>query len=406
MRNLLPAAMIGLLLSVPAGCPLAPPAEPQPLAPADGGTVTADDVELAVHVPDPGGAPREVVFHGRRFESPGEDFTIVLLPDTQHYAERFPDIFAAQTRWVVEQRAALNIAAVFHLGDIVDNAGVTDQWEAAEAALGILDTLPELPYGMSVGNHDQLPHGDPTGTENFNRYFPVSSYAGVRPWYGGHFGDDNDNHYILFSASGLDFLAIFLEYDPAANPEVLNWASDMLGQHADRRGIVVTHFTMINHLLGNQFSEQGLATYEALKHNPNLFLMLGGHFCEAGYRSDTFNGNTVHSLLADFQCQPNGGDGWLRLLVFSPAENRIFVRTYSPTRDQFLIDCRHDFRLPYVMSGDGPFKELGRVTLEPGQEEARVIWSELEADGRYEWYVSVFAGEATTAGPLWSFQTR
>jgi len=406
MRKLLPAAMIGLLLSLPAGCPLAPPAEPQPLAPADGGTVTTDDVELAVHLPDSGGTPREVVFYGRRFDPPGEDFTIVLLPDTQYYAEQFPDIFAAQTQWIVEQRQALNIAAVFHLGDIVDNAGVTDQWEAAEAALGILDTLPELPYGMSVGNHDQMPHGDPTGTENFNRYFPVSSYAGVRSWYGGHFGDDNDNHYILFSASGLDFVAIFLEYDPAANPAVLNWANDVLGHHADRRGIVVTHFTMLSHLLGNLFSAQGQAIYDALKHNANLSLMLGGHFCEAGQRIDVFDGHVVHSLTADYQCRPNGGDGWLRLLVFSPAENRIVVRTYSPTRDEFLTDWRHEFALPYVMSGDGPFEELGRVTLEPEGQEARVVWSEPEADARYEWYVSVLAGEAAAAGPLWSFATR
>jgi hypothetical protein len=406
MRKVLPATMIGLLLSAPAGCPLAPPAEPQPLAPADGGIVAADDVELVVHVPDPSGTTREVAFYGRPLEPPGEDFAIVLLPDTQHYAERFPGIFAAQTRWVVEQRESLNIAAVFHLGDIVDNAGATAQWEAAEAALSILDTVPELPYGMSVGNHDQAPDGDPTGTDNFNHYFPVSRYAGTRSWYGGHFGDDNDNHYILFSAGGLDFAAIFLEYDPAADRDVLNWADDVLEQHSDRRAIVVTHFTMVSHLFGNQFSEQGLATYEALKHNPNLFLMLGGHFCEAGYRGDIFNGNTVHSLLADFQCQPNGGDGWLRLLLFSPTENRIVVRTYSPTRDEFLIDCRHDFTLPYVMSGDGPFDELGRVTLVPGDEQARVIWTGREADRHYEWCVSVFAGDATRAGPVWSFQTR
>lgn len=30
-------------------------------------------------------------------------FTIAVLPDTQNYSEKFPEIFLAQTRWIVEQ---------------------------------------------------------------------------------------------------------------------------------------------------------------------------------------------------------------------------------------------------------------------------------------------------------------
>src|SRR5688572_28840252 len=42
-------------------------------------------------------------------------FTIVALPDTQHYSEKFPATYTAQTRWIVEQQRARNIACVLYL---------------------------------------------------------------------------------------------------------------------------------------------------------------------------------------------------------------------------------------------------------------------------------------------------
>jgi hypothetical protein len=388
------------------GCPSWIPPDPELLAPAEDAQVDPQNVELAVRYPDLGYTEREFVFFGRSYEPPGEDFTIILLPDTQKYAEQYPETFLAQTQWIVDNREILNIAAVFHLGDLVETASVTQQWEVADAAMSILDAVGDLPYGLAVGNHDQSPNGNPAGTENFNRYFPASRYEGVVPWYGGHFGADNDNHYILFSASGLDFIAIFLEFDPEANAEVLDWADGLLKEHDDRRGIVVTHFTMVGAALDNRFSEQGQATHDALKDNPNLFLILGGHICEAGWRHDMFDANVVFSILADYQCRPNGGDGWLRLLEFSPASDDIHVRTYSPTRDEYLTDPRQQFTLDYVMSGEGPFEEIGRVRLATGEDEARVTWSGLDPATHYEWYVAVNEPGAPTYSQLWNLYSR
>src|SRR5690348_2204461 len=42
-------------------------------------------------------------------------FTIVVLPDTQHYSEDYPGTFLAQTTWIAENLAARKIAAVIHL---------------------------------------------------------------------------------------------------------------------------------------------------------------------------------------------------------------------------------------------------------------------------------------------------
>jgi hypothetical protein len=59
------------------------------------------------------------------------------------------------------------------------------------------------------------------------------------------------------------------------------------------------------------------------------------------------DGTTVHQILANYQMQPLGGGGYLRLLEFSPAERRVRVRTYSPYLNQFKTDPDNDFHLAY-----------------------------------------------------------
>jgi hypothetical protein len=58
-----------------------------------------------------------------------EDFTIIVLTDTQFYSANYPDIYTSQTQWIVDNREALNIAYVTHVGDIVDNCNQTSQWQ-------------------------------------------------------------------------------------------------------------------------------------------------------------------------------------------------------------------------------------------------------------------------------------
>ena len=137
----------------------------------------------------------------------------------------------------------------------------------------------KLQVGNLAGNSTQL----------YNTYFGESRFLG-RTYYGGHFGSNNDNHYSLFSASGMDFIVIYMEFDPAANPAVLAWADNLLKTHVNRRAIIVSHYLTEG---GNPapFGAQGQAIYDTLKGNANLFLMLAGHRPEEGRRTDIFNGN-------------------------------------------------------------------------------------------------------------------
>ena len=83
------------------------------------------------------------------------------------------------------------------------------------------------------------------GRANFNTYFGAARFAG-KPWYGGHYGADNDNHFDLFEAGGMKFIVIFIEDDysmTSTTHPVLVWANNLLQTYSygDRRAIVVAH---------------------------------------------------------------------------------------------------------------------------------------------------------------------
>ncbi len=121
----------------------------------------------------------------------------------------------------------------------------------------------DVAYSVGPGNHDM-------GTGSlYETYFGVSRFTG-KSWYAGHYGSDNYNNYSLFSASGLDFILINLQYNPTT--AMLDWADALLKAYPERRGIVESH-NQLN--VDNSWSNQGIFT--ALQDNPNLFLLLAGH---------------------------------------------------------------------------------------------------------------------------------
>ncbi|HWR26852.1 MAG TPA: PA14 domain-containing protein, partial [Candidatus Thermoplasmatota archaeon] len=272
------------------------------------------------------------------------NFTIIALPDTQNYASGYPTIFTNQTQWIVAHKNALNIVWVTNEGDIT-NGGSDLEFQRADAAYDLLEdpATTQLPYGIPYtiiqGNHDHA-------TNLFNTYFNYTRFAG-RTYYGGHYPTTkNDNNYALFSAGGMDFIAIGLDY--AADTNELAWAENLTQTYSTRRAIVVSH-SILNNAAGD-WTGEGINIYNALKDNSNLFLMLCGHMHYEGRRADTYNGNVINTLLADYQDYPNGGNGWLRIMTFCPATNEIKVKTYSPYLDQYQTDADSQFTLSYTMN--------------------------------------------------------
>lgn len=397
------------------------------ISPADGASDVTGSATLQVNTTDMDTNNLHVTFYSRKVASVSNapDFTVVALPDTQYYSENVGGnraaIYTAQTDWIVAQKNFLNIAFVMHLGDVTDhgdNPATRDaEWANATNAMYRLENpnttmlAQGIPYVMAVGNHDQYPNGDDDNgtTIYFNTFFGVHPQTGVnhfagKAYYGGTSEPTKaDNNYTLFSASGLDFIVISMEYSATPDPEDLQWADDLLKAYPDRRAIMVSHHTVNT---GNpaSFSPMGRAMYDALKNNPNLIMMHGGHIHGEGRRVDTYQGRPVHSILADYQGRANGGDGWLRILTFKPSRDEVQVQTYSPTRNEYETDADSAFTISVNLSGGmGPFSTVATYETQGGNVTASM--NNLESGTKYEWYAEVTDGTTTVATPVRTFTT-
>lgn len=381
------------------------PNNPSVVSPADGSINVSTSPSLDVNASDPDGGNLTLTYYGKPAASSIPDFTFVVLPDTQLYSKtkNINGIFQLQAQWVVSQLSTRNIAFVGHLGDTVDDYNVATEWAVTDAAMKTLEAA-GIPYGIGPGNCDEDNYGIPPGTTWFNKYFPVSRFAG-RSYYGGAYNNDNANSYQLISTSGLNFIIIEIKYNVSYNTTegqaILAWANNLLQIYSNRRAIIITHNLLTT---TNLFSTDGSMVYNALKGNPNLFLMMGGHLDHEGMRTDLgTDGHTIYSLRSDYQTQPNGGNGWLRILRFSPDNNKIYITTYSPYLDQFETDADSQFFLDYNMGGTG-YDVIGSATV-PSGSTASVTWPNLNPQTQYQWYVTVNDGTSTTTGPVWSFTT-
>jgi pimeloyl-ACP methyl ester carboxylesterase/predicted MPP superfamily phosphohydrolase len=275
------------------------------------------------------------------------NFTVVALPDTQFYSQDYPAIFTNQTQWIVNTAASLNTVFVTHEGDIVNTYSSTTQWNNANTSMSKLDG--NVPYAVLPGNHDGLGTGE--NLNNYNTYFPTSRFSG-QSWYGGAFNNVNSNSFELFSGGADDYLIFHFQYN--VNTSVLQWANSTIANYPSRRVIVTTHDyldtagdrTTTGDRIWNNF---------VAAHADQIFLVLCGHNHAEARRSDDVNGHVVNQVLADFQADANGGNGYLRILDFRPVEDKIYVRTFSPYLNQYQTDADSNFTLSYDMTSTQPF---------------------------------------------------
>lgn len=283
-------------------------------------------------------------------------FTVVMLPDTQIYSKRNPDLFYAQTRWIKANRDRWNIKFVTQVGDIInDRKTEPAQWEVASRAMAVLDGV--VPYGVAIGNHDFDGAEDKMLATEWIKHFGPQRYKGC-PWYGGASPDQLDS-YQLFSGGGVDFVILHLQID--APDASLAWAAEVLKRYPTRAAIVSTHA----YLKGRDgvgrdpkpaYNRHGNSAEDVwnnfVRRQPQVFMVLCGHQGRTDeYRQVSINdaGNKVLEVLVDYQKRTNGGDGFLRLIRFLPARHQIEFRTYSVTLQQFEKDDSSEFTLPWEL---------------------------------------------------------
>jgi len=289
-------------------------------------------------------------------------FSIILLPDTQHYSSSYPDIFYKQMDWIVENKNLLNIQWVVHLGDITNN-NKENAWEVADKSFKILENA-GIPYSIVYGdndmkNPDKNYYDGIRHTKQLNRFFPVSRFDKPGTWWKGGFFEPGkiDNYYCLFEYKDYKFLIMNLEIAPRS--AVLNWADNIISQNTSRKVIVVTH----DYLDKNGKRLDDLKTFslegrdndgklkgnnadavfkKLIKKNSNIIMVLCGHK-EGTFQKevkikeskDSEEKRKVFEILSDFQDErlkgtdEKSGKGLLRVLKFYPERNEIAISTIS-----------------------------------------------------------------------------
>jgi len=319
-----------------------------------------------------------------------EDFTLILLPDTQYESRWYSVAFNSQTQWIVDNKSTQNIVFVTHVGDIVDRANNNSEYTNADAAMDKLDAG-NVDYSVGPGNHDM---GDGSLYET---YFGVARFAG-KSLYAGNYGGNNYNNYSLFSASGMDFILINLQYHPTE--EMLDWADGLLKANLNRRGIVESH--EILKIDDTWFSEY---IYLALRDNPNLFLMVCGHDWTlddgAAYLAELGDdGHTIHIMLADYQgFDLLGNGGYLRILRFSPANDKIYATTYSPYIDKYITSYPDHMEMTYDMTFPFPV-ELTSFNAKAEGQNVILIWQTVTEVKNYGFEVER-ASSMTSPSQVW-----
>jgi hypothetical protein len=305
------------------------------------------------------------------FLSGGDYFSIIILPDIQHYTSSFPEMIYKQMDWIVENKNPLNIQYVIQLGDLTNN-NKEYAWEVADNSFKILEKA-AIPYSIVYGdndmkNPDKNYYDGIRHTKQLNRFFPVSRFDRPGSWWKGGFFEPGkiDNYYCLFEYKEYKFLIMNLEIAPRS--VVLRWADSIIYQNTSRKVIVVTHDYLDRY--GNRLNDLNTFKLDGkdingklkgnnadevfkklVKKNSNVIMVLCGHK-EGTFQKevkikeskDSQEKRKVFEILSDFQDErlkgtdERSGKGLLRVLKFYPEKNEIALTTVSAltgkTRDE------------------------------------------------------------------------
>ena len=283
-----------------------------------------------------------------RVYAESRDFSIVVLPDPQHYASKYTKVGMAQTDWICQNAEKLQIKFVVSVGDNVDNGYKDREYKNSVSFMDKLNGV--VPYGVATGNHDLKDGKKGYTCRKFVVYYGPRRFEKY-PWYGGA-SESGCSSYQVFSGGGYKFLAV--ELDVNAPKAEVEWAKKVIAEHPDLPVILTTHqmLTTKAHFgkskaAGGTGRQTPAELWEQLvEPSPQIFLVLCGHYHgEAYVTKKTKAEQPVHVVLQDYQDEDNGGNGWLRIYTFRPERNKIDVQTYSPHLKQYKRGSKSEFSL-------------------------------------------------------------
>lgn len=297
---------------------------------------------------------------------------IVLLPDTQTYAEKYPEVLDSQINWIINNAKTINF--VLQQGDITQNNN-HKEWKIAQAAFSRLNK--KVPYILAAGNHDMGSadgkFADVRNSTLFNFYFPYAEMHRLPGFAGVTEEGKMDNAYYIFKTGKINWLVLTLEFGPRNS--ILEWANTIIKNHPEHSVIINTHSYMYSDSTrqgpgdnwrpqaygvgkdsGDSIVNDGEQIWNKLvKLHPHTRFVFSGHVLNSGVGtlvSINDAGFLVYQMLANYQegvkGSVKGGNGWLRILDLDYKKKTLSVSTYSPYINQYMDDPQHRFVIKNV----------------------------------------------------------
>ncbi|WP_295695145.1 LamG-like jellyroll fold domain-containing protein [Lapillicoccus sp.] len=378
---------------------------------AAGATAGVGAVSL-VGAPGAAAAPGDTVTTagGRGFARTSARFALAVLADTQYLFDADsadPAPLTETFRYLVQERAEVNIAFMTHLGDVTEH-GSEDEITRASRTFRAIDG--KLPYSVLVGNHDvDGSTDDQRGDTAYLRAFGPQRFAGTSGFGGA--SPDGYNSFHVMTAGNRDWLVLALDW--RASDEGLAWVQTVLDAHRTLPTVLTTHELAGADDQGKaSLSEYGQRLWDSvIRGNDQIFLTLNGHYWPPGRTVLTNDADhDVHVHITSYQDRYYGGGGTIRLYAFDLDRDAIDVSTFSPwflshpewqrtELDSETLELTSDVdRFSLSIDFAARFSGFAPVPEPPSRPATAVVSRDTLAYWRFD--ASAFGGAGTDGAPV------
>lgn len=247
----------------------------------------------------------------------------IIIPDIQsYYTNGKTSNLISVMNWIVTNKKNLSIKAVLFVGDLVNSDATEQAWENAQSTINILAEN-NITYLISKGNHDD---------SRLNYYFP--------------------NRTKIFSDQDSNITILALDTEDTPYSEYCCISEDMMPIEIDLNNTkeIIKNYSnnsiiLLTHVFDKYYGKSATVTYlenNLIRDNPNLFLVLSGHYTGNKIFVNKLDNKSYYSMLQghdvtiydkDGNClnSPivNEQDGMIRIVSFNGSE-LIRSKQYSP----------------------------------------------------------------------------
>lgn len=213
----------------------------------------------------------------------------------------------------------------------------------------------------------------------------------------------------------------------------IQWMNEVLAKYPDRKAIIALHrYSNVKMTGDNSILDYAgkLLQTEVVAKNPNVIAVLNGHYHGSSIQVDGFDDNgdgikerTVYQICTDYQSDPEGGSEYIKFLYFDLNNNKIYVNSYSPYRNDFnyydnaklesygqgttkldqdiaeleykYVNTNKSLQTKSISADLRTNEKIGSVSNAKGK--VTYKWTNLNADSEYSWYAKVVNGNGTIA---------